>query len=153
MTGAAERTGNEPMMVNTIMALAKRTRAYVGIRLKEVGLAIGQDELLVSLDEHDGATVSALAELIFVRPSTVSKMLDRLAAKGLVRRDRPEGDQRRTVVYMTPEGREMVRQVHRIYTEIDLDLQRVDEAFADPDLRRTVEMLGDAVHKRLIRIR
>ena len=61
---------------------------------------------LNQLAECQGLTVSRLAGLIHLSPSTVVRILDRLEAKGLVRRERSTGDRRRVIVSTTEAGRQ-----------------------------------------------
>jgi len=51
-------------------------------------------------------TVGELAGLVHLSPSTVVRILDRLEARGLVRRERATGDRRRVIVTATDTGRQ-----------------------------------------------
>lgn len=77
-------------------------RAFLGIRLAETGFHDGQDGTMLALEPTQAVTVSAPAGRLAVRPSTVSRMLDRLVARTLVERAADKRDPRRTVVRITP---------------------------------------------------
>jgi DNA-binding MarR family transcriptional regulator len=88
----------------TLLTLAKRTRALFGLELERAGFNNGQDQLLLALTPETALTVGALATNLEVRPSTVSKMLDRLHEKGLLERFMNPRDGRATLVRLTDAG-------------------------------------------------
>ena len=88
---------------SALIMLAKATRALHAMRLREIGFQPGQDELILILDQQ-GKTVSAVADELDIRPSTVSKMADRLVEKGLVTRVSYPRDQRKTMLKITEKG-------------------------------------------------
>ena len=57
-----------------------------------IGLHAGQDALLKALSETDGQTMGDLAAALGVRPPTVTKMVNRLAAEGYVERHASDTD-------------------------------------------------------------
>ena len=75
---AAHSEPEDAKLVAVLLSISKSTRALVGLKLNEVGFHNGQDELLLALDTSTPISVSKLAGELNVRPSTVSKMLDRL---------------------------------------------------------------------------
>ncbi|WP_051630888.1 MarR family winged helix-turn-helix transcriptional regulator [Afifella pfennigii] len=95
--------GDGAAAIRSVARTAKLCRAYLGIELARIGLHPGQDTLLWAL--RDGAnSPGRLALTLQVRPPTVSKMLDRLAARGFVRRDCDPADSRRNTVHLTDKG-------------------------------------------------
>ncbi|MFW5829221.1 MAG: MarR family winged helix-turn-helix transcriptional regulator, partial [Planctomycetota bacterium] len=63
---------------------------------------------LHTLLELDGLTVSELSNAIFLSPSTVVGVLDRLEKQGLVTRVRSTTDRRKVLIHVTQMGRELV---------------------------------------------
>lgn len=61
--------------------------------------------------EPDGLICREIGERMIARDPDVTKLLDRLEARGLVRRDRQEADRRVIVVRITREGLELVGQI------------------------------------------
>jgi DNA-binding MarR family transcriptional regulator len=104
---------------------------------REHGLTSARYDLLVMLKAEDGggATISALAERLSLAPNSVTELVDRAAAAGLVRRGADEADARATRVSVTAEGD-----------------ARITAAVAalDPERRRLLDLLAD-VHSRLDR--
>jgi DNA-binding MarR family transcriptional regulator len=99
--------GAHPIRQNASFALAKVCRAhrtYVGELLSAHGLHVGQDMVLVELWQDDGLRGSELADRLGVEPPTVTKMLRRLEACGLVERRTDPQDARSLRVYLTAQG-------------------------------------------------
>jgi len=61
--------------------------------------------VLKRIEGHDGISVNELAALTFTHQSTVSEIVSRLEARGLVRRERAAMDGRRVEIHLTGEGR------------------------------------------------
>jgi DNA-binding MarR family transcriptional regulator len=60
------------------------------------------------LEESSPMKVSDLARRMYLNPATMVGLLDRLEAKGLVRRARSEQDRRVVLIDLTDQGRELV---------------------------------------------
>src|SRR5215212_2324950 len=72
------------------------------------GMAGGLPAALVSLSEWaDGKSVDVLAETMRVTHSRAVRVVDRLEAAGLARRERDPSDGRRALVRLEPAGREL----------------------------------------------
>lgn len=61
--------------------------------------------VLKRIEGHDGISVNELAALTFTHQSTVSEIVSRLEARGLVRRERASADGRRVELHLTADGR------------------------------------------------
>jgi MarR family transcriptional regulator, organic hydroperoxide resistance regulator len=99
--------------------VCKAHRASVGEVLAGVGLHVGQEMVLVELWEQDGLRGGELAERLGVEPPTVTKMLRRLEACGLLERRRDPSDARSFRVYLTQKGRELEGPVARCWEEVE----------------------------------
>ncbi|WP_313083198.1 MarR family transcriptional regulator [Pulveribacter sp.] len=80
------------------------TRLYTPL-LDALGLTYPQYVALLALWERDGLTVSELGERLFLDSGTLTPLLKRLEAAGLVARQRDPQDERRVRITLTPEGR------------------------------------------------
>lgn len=83
------------------------TRAYKPL-LDALGLTYPQYLVLNVLGESDGATIGAIAARLDLESSTVTPLVKRLEAAGLVARRRGLEDERRVEVTMTEEGRALL---------------------------------------------
>lgn len=114
----AMAAGAHPLRQNSSFALAKvcrAHRAYVGELLSAHGLHVGQEMVLVELWQDDGLRGSELAERLGVEPPTITKMLRRLEACGLLERRADPEDARSIRVYLTGQGRALEEPVLRCW--------------------------------------
>lgn len=96
-------------------------RNLMSLKLAGIGVFVGQDEVLLCLDDEP-KTVGMLAQKVNIRPSTASKLIDKLSEKGLVSRVAQTDDQRKITVRLTQRGEEKVRLIRGIYAEMNRDL-------------------------------
>ena len=89
------------------------TRVYKPL-LSELGVTYPQYLALLVLWEQDGLTVSALGERLFLDSGTLTPLLKRLEALGLVSRLRAVEDERRVYITLTPAGRTLKAQAAKI---------------------------------------
>lgn len=75
--------------------------------LDELGLTYPQYLALVALWETDGLSVKDIAERLMLESSTLTPLLKRLEAAGLVKRKRSVEDERQVLVTLTAAGKEM----------------------------------------------
>ena len=73
--------------------------------LDALGVTYPQYLVLLVLWEKDGLAVSDLGERLFLDSGTLTPLLKRLQAQGLVDRSRDPQDERRVVIRLTDEGR------------------------------------------------
>ena len=64
---------------------------------------------LLAVAERGKTTATIMGREVFLNPSTIVGILDRLEAKGLVRRERDENDRRVMFVNITEKGRQLAR--------------------------------------------
>ena len=81
-------------------------RAYKPL-LDALGLTYPQYLAMFALWEHDDLTVKELGELLHLDSGTLTPLLKRLEAMGLVRRARDTADERSVRINLTPAGIEM----------------------------------------------
>lgn len=140
-------------LVPTLLSIAKSTRAFLALLLAEIDLHPGQDQLLHRLEPGETVSVSMLADQLSVRPSTVSKMLDRLIEKELVVRAANNRDARRTMVALTARGEEVKEKVRTIWNRLE---QELTAALQPDDINRllgALEQVDDLLTVKLRRLR
>jgi len=87
-------------------------------RLESVGLTNAQWLPLIRLRVFHDATVAELARGCQVDAGAMTRMLDRLEAKGLIRRVRSTADRRVVNVELTAEGAHAARQIPAVLCEV-----------------------------------
>src|SRR6218665_3269903 len=108
--------------------------------LAPLGLTFPQ--YLVILELLDGAplSVGALGARLDMDTGTITPLIKRLAAAGLVTRTRDPPDARRVMVDLTPRGRALEAEVRGITDKIKSACQLTDQGL--DELRRTLEALA-----------
>jgi len=91
-------------------------------RAKAYGLTLDGVRVLFRLLPRESASVKDLARLTGAEISTLSRLLDRMGEKGLIRRQRDSEDARSVQVSLTPKGRKLALQNRPIYYK---DYERV----------------------------
>ncbi|KPL54191.1 MarR family winged helix-turn-helix transcriptional regulator [Prosthecomicrobium hirschii] len=119
---------------------AKAHRARSGTHLARIGLHPGQETVLKSLAETDGQTMTQLAQALSVQPPTVTKMITRLAAQGLVRRAASETDGRLARVHLTEIGRARIEDVDKAWKRLEKEALA---GFDDKDRKRIRKLLRE----------
>jgi DNA-binding MarR family transcriptional regulator len=108
--------------------------------LEPLGLTFPQ--YLVILELLDGAplSVGTLGGRLDMDTGTITPLVKRLEAAGLVTRTRDPNDERRVMVDLTPRGRGLETEVRGITQKIKTACQLSDEGV--DDLRRTLDALA-----------
>lgn len=91
-------------------ALYAASRAMTGAYqplLETLGLTYPQYLVMMVLWEEDGLRVSGLGERLQLESSTLTPLLKRLEAQGMVERRRSSQDERVVEVFLTEKGREL----------------------------------------------
>lgn len=88
--------------------------------IEECELRVGQEMLLLQLWEADGVAQSQIVERLCVEPPTVTKMLQRIEAEGLVERRPDAEDARVSRVFLTPAGRALEQKVVEAWRSVEL---------------------------------
>lgn len=109
-----------------------------------MGLTGAQFDVLATLGDTSGMTNKELGERTLITRGTLTPVLDRMEAKGLVRRCKGATDARQTVVSLTPEGqaayeRTFMPHVQRMRRHLDR-LSAPEQA----ELIRLLDKLRDA---------
>jgi DNA-binding MarR family transcriptional regulator len=79
--------------------------------VREAGLSGAQWRVLAALADGGELSVTELAGLVTMQQPTLTKLLDRMEAEGLVRRARAADDRRRTLVRIAAAGRTRMRRL------------------------------------------
>jgi len=100
-------------ILGRLQSAARLSRTALAERLLDQGLYAGQDKIMLALNQENGLTPSQLAEKLGVRPPTITKTINRLAAQGFLEKRASDTDARRAHVYLTESGSEAIRAIER----------------------------------------
>lgn len=101
----------EDSLAGRLIYTARLCRTLRADHLLQFGVHVGQDALLKALERQNGQVMSALAAELGVRPPTISKMVARMESQGFVTRQGSSQDSRRSHVYLTDAGAELVARI------------------------------------------
>jgi DNA-binding MarR family transcriptional regulator len=108
---------------------------------RDSGLTMSRYDVLMQLDTAGGRLrLSDLAASVVLSPSGLSKLLDRMEAAGLIRREPDLRDARATFARMTPKGRSAVRRArerHHVWVQ-----RAFGDVLDDTDLADLVRVMG-----------
>ncbi|SDN68239.1 DNA-binding transcriptional regulator, MarR family [Aureimonas jatrophae] len=121
-----------------------------GLKLAEIGLRVGQDDVLLALPQGGTISVGQLAFVVSVRPSTISKMLGNLERDGFVGREAHASDARKSTVRILPKGIEIRAKAQDIRSALNAELLLKVENAAVLSLLLN---LDQAVSQKLSRVR
>lgn len=82
--------------------------------LDELGLTYPQYLVMVTLWERDDRTVGEIGERLFLESNTLTPLLKRMEAAGLVSRSRDPADERQVRLQLTPEGRALIDKARQV---------------------------------------
>jgi DNA-binding MarR family transcriptional regulator len=90
-----------------------------GRRVETTGVTVAEWVVLRALYDHNNLAPSALAVQLGLTRGAISKLADRLIAKGLVARHVSEADRRYQSLTILPPGRELVPQLSALADDND----------------------------------
>ena len=105
------------------VGVARRWRAAVDSRLAGLGLSDATWPPLVHIDTSGGGiSQKELAARVGIDGSSLVRLLDILARKGLIERRQDEADRRANLLFLTPEGEAAVRDIRRLLVAAEAEM-------------------------------
>lgn len=86
--------------------------------LAAAGLTARQALVLLSCDLEEANTMAELASLYGLEASSITRLVDRLEKKRLIERTRSRSDRRKTVLSLTPRGKDALQRAVKIASPI-----------------------------------
>jgi len=101
--------------------VARLLRTVYDRRIRHLGLTRAQWWVLTHLFRRSGATQTELAETLEIEKPTLGRLLDRLEAKGWVRREHDERDRRVRRIVLTDEAEPVLLTMRALAAELRRD--------------------------------
>ena len=106
---ARKGAGDMPLLLSNQLCFAVYSTAHAFNRfykplLERLGLTYPQYLVMMVLWEEDGMAVKEIGERLFLDSGTLTPLLKRMEAAGLIRRTRSTQDERQVIVALTPQG-------------------------------------------------
>jgi DNA-binding MarR family transcriptional regulator len=123
---------NHPGNIATILRMDSAIQHLLRINWPEswlrLNLPFGSTRALLAIEGFNAHTPGRVAEVLGINRTTVTGLLDRLEAAGLITRAIDPQDRRSLVLHVTEQGRELLRQIesHR-HEQLARALATMDE--------------------------
>jgi MarR family transcriptional regulator for hemolysin len=98
--------------------VARMLRTYADHKAGQFGITRAQWTVLARLDRFEGLKQSELAEMLDLQPITLTRLLDRLCASGLIERRADPNDRRANRLYLTSAARPLLEQLGELGEEV-----------------------------------
>lgn len=135
---AAPEPGNHRGLIAEAFLLAREIRCTVDRELGPLGITAQQAGVLMITRLHEGCGVSELAEKLDADTAGMTRLVDRLEAKGLVVRKPSTGDRRMVVVRLTREGEELTPELISAFRRTH---ERLLAGIPDADVERLRDLM------------
>lgn len=122
--------------------VARLLRTYADQRARQFGMTRAQWAVLVRLEHAEGLKQSELAELLDLQPITLTRLVDRLCANGLIERRPDPNDRRAKRLYLTAAARPLMDRL----AELGGDM--METVLNGLDLATIERMIGELSHAR-----
>lgn len=126
-----------------IRTIGMRHRALAGAALARIGLAVGQEALLMELAEHGPRSQAQLAAAAGCEPPTITSAVRRLEANGIVRREPSTTDKRAVVVDLTQKGRTVLEELSGVWRQV---AEETTSGLTHTEVPELIRMLQDLAH-------
>ncbi|MDX5384887.1 MAG: MarR family transcriptional regulator [Rhodobacterales bacterium] len=124
----------DAMLCFNLYAASHAFTRYYKRLLAPLGLTYPQYLVMLRLHDADGQHVGSLARDLCLETNTLSPLLKRIEAMGLVRRARGATDERRVDLFLTDAGRDVAARCAeipaQIFAELGLDMAEVRQGAA-----------------------
>lgn len=94
-----------------ISDVGRLLRTYADQKARHLGMTRAQWAVLLKLERHEGVNQSDLAEFLEIQPITLTRLVDRLCASGLIERRSDPNDRRAKLLYLTPAARPLLERI------------------------------------------
>ena len=127
--------------IRTLRSLAECYQAFEacsGAHVRKLGLTIAQFDIVATLGNTPGMTCKELGEKTLITKGTLTGVLDRMEARGLIRRTASDADRRQVFVVLTAQG---VRTFERAFPAHIDHLKPAFTALSPRELDQAAELL------------
>lgn len=112
--------------------VARLLKTYADQQVRQYGMTRSQWAVLVRLQRTEGLKQSELAEILDLQPISLTRLLDRLCANGLIERRPDPEDRRANRLFLTPAAKPVMEGLGRLGGEVmttvleGIDLETVE---------------------------
>jgi DNA-binding MarR family transcriptional regulator len=114
----ASTTDLETTIMADFRATMTQLKCASSERLLREGVSMAQLHIMFTVQRHGEMTMSQLADVLNVSDSSATGLVDRMAERGFIQRDRVPTDRRVVIVRITDAGEGLLRQIDALSDEI-----------------------------------
>lgn len=120
-----------------ISDVARLMRTYADQQARQFGMTRAQWAVLLRLEFNEGLKQSELAEMLDLQPITLTRLVDRLAANGLIERRADPDDRRAKRLFLTDAARPLMDRLAELGNEMmgavveGLDAKTIERMIAE----------------------
>lgn len=103
----------ESYLSYSLAAAHRNVHQNLNSKLKELGIQVEAWRILEVLSSEANYTMGELADVVLMNPPTLTKLVDRMVADGLVHRQIAQIDHRRVQLALTNLGRNQVEKLRK----------------------------------------
>ena len=122
--------------------VARLLRTYADQRARRLGITRAQWAVMARLEHQEGLKQSELAEMLDLQPITLTRLVDRLCANGMVERRADPNDRRAKRLHLTPLARPLMDRLAQLGQDM---MGAVLEGF---DVATIERMIGELARTR-----
>lgn len=120
----------------SVVDVARMLKTYADQRARQFGISRAQWTVLIRLDRCEGLKQSELAEILDLQPISLTRLLDRLAANGLIERRPDPNDRRANRLYLTAAAHPLIEELSHLGEDMMTTvLEGIDDAAREQLLR------------------
>lgn len=97
-----------------IASLNRQLEDELEERLRPGGVPIEQFRILEVLDMHEKLAMGEIAAMSLIEPPTLTKIIDKMVAEGLVYRAPDPNDRRRVLILTAPAGKALYKRLNGV---------------------------------------
>ena len=117
--------------------------------LEKLGITYPQYLVLMILWETDGLAVSEITSRLILNTNTITPLLKRMEAQGIITRQRSEADERKVIVALTPKGKQLQVEAAAIPEKLVESLVSSDTNLEDlQKLKNLLDMIIQGLSKK-----
>ncbi|MCC7347952.1 MAG: MarR family transcriptional regulator [Variibacter sp.] len=121
--------------------VARLLRTLADQRVRALDMTRAQWAVLAALERCEGAKQAELAESLEIQPITLTRLVDRLCAGGLVERRADPADRRVKRLFLTPAARPLMTKLSTLGEGL---MREVLSGIEDAEVRQMLRQLGVA---------
>lgn len=127
-------------------AIQKYEFRYLRHQLDDKKLYKGDPRLLMFIAQTEGCSQAKIANCLCIKPATLTVMIKRMEAAGLIRRQTDENDMRALKVYITEEGKKTAKRTKDVFKKA---MQEIYEGLEDEELVEYLRIM-EKIQKNLL---